>query len=87
MGWLSNICLQDAQVAKKMHRVKGGSTDPDLRAERVYILLCSVFYTWKDNRKPLLKRRSMADLSSSLGNKRSWGAEETNANTDQFLLP
>lgn len=48
-----------------MYREKGRSTGPDIRAEEMYILLCSIFCTWKHNRKTLLNRRSMADLHSS----------------------
>lgn len=76
-----------ALVDKRMHREKGGSADTGLRAEGVYSPLCSIFYTWKDDRKLLLKRGSVADLSSSLGPRGHRRSGKTNANTDQFLLP
>lgn len=32
-------------VSKRMHRDKGRSTGPDMRAEGVYVLLCNIFCT------------------------------------------
>ena len=66
VGWFSSICLQGHLWLSE----EGRSTNSDLR-EGTYVLLCSLFYPWRYSRKPLLKWESMADLSSSLGHKRS----------------
>lgn len=50
-------------AAKKTHREKRRSTDPDLTVEEMYNLLCSIFYIWEHNRKPLLQRGSMAGFA------------------------
>ena len=60
------------------------STDLDFRAEGEYILLCSIFYTWKHDGKPALQKGSVAGLSFTWGIR---GGRETSASTEQFLLP
>lgn len=60
------------------------STDLDFRAEGEYILLCSVFYIWKHDGKPVPQKGSVAGLSFTWG---IGGGRETSASTEQFLLP
>lgn len=47
-------------VAKKRHREKRRYTELDFRMEGEYILLCSVFYIWKNERKPVLRKGDVA---------------------------
>lgn len=74
MGLFSSVCLQ------RHLWEKGRSTNPDLKKECAFCFehLKQKTKTRRHNRKPLLKRKSMDDLSPFLGLRRS--------NTDQFLI-
>lgn len=71
-------------VAKKMHRKKRRYVELDFRAEGEYVLLCSIFYIWKIERKPVLQKGGVAHPGVTRDCRQG---RETSESAEQLLLP
>ena len=71
-------------VAKKMHREKRRYAELDFRVEGEYILLCSVFHTWKNERKLVLQKGGVTHRWVTRSCRRG---RETSESAEQLLLP